>query len=44
MEELQWFTEQVKENETAMYRLAVGILGNCEDAADAAQEAIFTAY
>ena len=44
MEELQWFTEQVKENETAMYRLAVGILGNSEDAADAAQEAIFTAY
>ena len=44
MEELEWFTEQVKENESAMYRLAIGLLGNPEDAADAAQEAILTAY
>ena len=44
MDELQWFTDQIKENEKAMYRLAVGLLGNPEDAADAAQEAILTAY
>lgn len=44
MEELQWFTDQVQEQEKAMYRLAMGILGNSEDAADAAQEAILTAY
>lgn len=44
MEELEWFTEQVKENESAMYRLAMSMLGNTEDAADAAQEAILIAY
>lgn len=44
LEELQWFTNQVKENEKAMYHLAMGMLGNAEDAADAAQEAILTAY
>ena len=45
MEELEWFTEQVKENQTAMYRLAMSMLvGNTEDAADAAQEAILIAY
>lgn len=44
MEELQWFTDQIKENEKAMYRLAMGLLGNSEDAADAAQEAILAAY
>ena len=44
MEELEWFNEQVKENESAMYRLAMSMLGNTEDAADAAQEAILIAY
>lgn len=44
MDELKWFTDQIKENEKAMYHLAIGILGNAEDAADAAQEAILAAY
>lgn len=44
LDELKWFTDQIKENEKTMYHLAMGILGNAEDAADAAQEAILTAY
>lgn len=39
-----WFTEQVKNCEQAMFHLSMSILCNQEDAADAAQEAIFTAY
>lgn len=44
MEEVQWFTQQVMTYEPSMYRLAMSILGNTEDAADAAQEAILIAY
>lgn len=44
LDELKWFTDQIKANEKTMYHLAMGILGNTEDAADAAQEAILTAY
>ena len=44
MEQLQWFTDQIQEHEKAMYRLAMSILGNCDDAADASQEAILAAY
>lgn len=39
-----WFVQQVKENELSMYHLSMSILCNQEDAADAAQEAICTAY
>ena len=44
LEDVQWFTQQVLACEPAMYRLASSILGNDEDAADAAQEAILAAY
>lgn len=44
MEDLQWFTQQIRDCEAAMYRLAISILCNEEDAADAAQEAILIAY
>lgn len=44
MEETQWFTQQVLECEGAMYRLAMSIVGNTSDAADAAQQAILIAY
>lgn len=40
----QWFARQVKALEPAMYRLAMGLVGNDYDAADAAQEAICKAY
>ena len=44
MEQKAWFTEQVKKCEGSLYRLSLSILRNPEDAADAAQEAICTAY
>ncbi len=44
MEEKEWFTQQVLGCERAMYRLAMSILSNSEDASDAAQEAILIAY
>ena len=44
MEEVQWFTQQIITYEPSMYRLAMSILGNTEDAADAAQEAILIAF
>ena len=39
-----WFTERVHLYEVAMYRLAYGMLRNEEDAGDAVQEALLTAY
>lgn len=39
-----WFTERVHLYEAAMYRLAFGMLKNEEDAGDAVQEALLTAY
>ena len=44
MEEIKWFTAQVQACEPAMYRLAMSILTNGDDAADAAQETICIAY
>ena len=44
MEDIQWFTQQIRACETAMYRLAMSILCDEQDAADAAQEAILIAY
>lgn len=44
MDERQWFTDQVLACQTGMYRLAMSLLRNPEDAADAAQEAILIAY
>ena len=44
MNQRQWFLQEVQACEPAMYRLAMGILCNGEDAADAAQEAICIAY
>lgn len=44
MEQRDWFCSQVKACEPAMYRLAMGLVGNEYDAADAAQEAICAAY
>lgn len=44
MEQKEWFSQQVKLCTPAMYRLAMGLVGNEFDAADAAQEAICTAY
>ncbi|MBS1348016.1 MAG: hypothetical protein HP052_00855 [Firmicutes bacterium] len=44
MEQKEWFTEQVKKCEDSIYRLSMSILRNPDDAADAAQEAIFIAY
>ena len=44
MEELKWFTAQVQACEPAMYRLAMSILSNGDDAADAAQETICIAF
>lgn len=44
MNQADWFAQQVRECEPAMYRLAMSIVCNQEDAADAAQEAICTAY
>jgi RNA polymerase sigma-70 factor, ECF subfamily len=39
-----WFSGQVVNNQTAMFRLARTILKNDEDAEDAVQEAILSAY
>lgn len=39
-----WFSGQVVSNQTAMFRLARTILRNDEDAEDAVQEAILSAY
>ena len=39
-----WFTGQVVQNQTALYRTARTILKNREDAEDAVQEAILAAY
>lgn len=44
MDQSTWFTQQIKLCEPAMYRLAMSIVSNDEDAADAAQEAVYTAY
>ena len=44
LEQKEWFTEQVKKCEDSIYRLSMSILRNADDAADAAQEAIFIAY
>ena len=44
LDDVQWFTQQIRACEGAMYRLAMSILCSEEDAADAAQEAILTAY
>ena len=44
MEQAVWFAQQVKACEPAMYRLAMSIVCNADDAADAAQEAICIAY
>ena len=44
MEQKEWFSQQVKLCTPAMYRLVMGLVGNEFDAADAAQEAICTAY
>ena len=44
MNQRQWFLQEVLACEPAMYRLAMSILCNSEDAADAAQEAICIAY
>lgn len=39
-----WFSGQIVSNQTAMFRLARTILRNNEDAEDAVQEAILSAY
>lgn len=39
-----WFCGQIVNNQTAMFRLARAILKNDEDAEDAVQEAILSAY
>ena len=44
MKETEWFAQQIITYEQSMYRLAMSILNNTEDAADAAQEAILIAY
>lgn len=44
MNQRQWFLQEVQACEPAMYRLAMSILCNSEDAADSAQEAICIAY
>ena len=44
MDQADWFAQQVRACEPGMYRLAMSLLCNQEDAADAAQEAICTAY
>ena len=43
-EQRAWFVQQIKENEWSMFNLSMSILCNEDDAADAAQEAICTAY
>ena len=40
----QAFVELIEENKQAMYKVAVGILKNDSDAADAIQESILTCY
>lgn len=40
----QWFCEQVRQCEASLYRTAVSLLNNREDAEDAIQEALYTAY
>ena len=40
----QAFVELIEENKQAMYKIAVGILKNDFDAADAIQESILTCY
>ena len=44
MDDAQWFTGQIHACEGAMYRLAMSILCNEDDAADAAQDAILIAF
>lgn len=44
MEQREWFVQEVHACEPAMYRLAMSIVGNDCDAADAAQETILIAY
>lgn len=44
LEDKEWFTQQILACEPSMYRLAISIVGNTEDASDAAQEAILIAY
>ena len=40
----QAFVELIEENKQTMYKVAVGILRNDSDAADAIQESILTCY
>ena len=40
----QAFVELIEENKQAMYKVAIGILKNDSDAADAIQESILTCY
>lgn len=40
----QWFCDQVRACETGLYRLAMGLLQNRQDAEDAIQEALCSAY
>lgn len=42
--ERQWFCEMTERYKTAMFRLTKSILGNEEDAKDAAAEAVYKAY
>lgn len=39
-----WFCKNIKELENGMYRLSYSILKNQEDAQDAVQEAVYSAY
>lgn len=43
-QEQQWFCDLVEENKTALFRLAVSITRNEEDAKDAVAEAVCRAY
>ena len=43
-QDTQWFCEQVRLLEGSLYRTAVSLLNNRQDAEDAIQEALYTAY
>lgn len=42
--EKEWFCEKIREQETSMYRYALGVLRNPADAEDAVGEAVLRAY
>lgn len=42
--EKEWFCERIREQQTSMYRYALGVLRNSADAEDAVGEAILRAY